>query len=165
MQELLDIKTQCGQLAFGGTVTLEYLPINLINTFPSDYELQDATEITEPIVPVSGAAWKKVMVYPQSVRFREKTDMDKQGKTVNSKFTADFPSSSNDVRRLFDRLGNHRFILKWENSNDDTFIVGSPMYPLRFEASITSAKKIKDGTQYSFSFEGISKYFAFLYNV
>lgn len=165
MQDLLDISEICEQIGFGGTVTLEYLPIEEIETFPEGFDLGNFLAITNPIVPITGKDWKKVMVYPDTVRFKEDSDDSNQGPSIKTKLTASFPTNRNEYRRTFSRMRRHRFILKMENSNKDTIIVGSPQTPLTFAASLDQGAKIPDGHIFNLEFNGLTEYLSFIYTV
>ncbi len=164
MQELLNIYKVCCQAAFGGLIDLEYVPTDYIDEFPHGFELQNQMEIKEPIVLKPDLTWLKVSCYPESIKFDEKSRDNKQGEYIQTIISGYFPSKSNDIRRLYDRLRRVPVVLKFITTDKDTLIVGSKKTPLNFDLQNVRGEKIKDGHRFSFSFSGKTEYLAFIYN-
>lgn len=164
MQELISLSQHCCQSAFGGVVELEYLPTSYIQSEPDDYELLNANSINTPIVPINGQDWLSLMVYPESVGFKEKMTLNKQGNLINTSIKGEFPSKSNTVRRLFDRMKNHRFVLKMKMQDGSTLVIGTKASPFTFIPGNVIGNKIPDGYKYAFEFKGKTRHFAYTYN-
>ena len=161
--ELNSIGSSCGETNLSGIPFFEYLPIEWIESFPEF--IDDDNTITTAVVVIPGKQWLTMDQIIKSIDYREPQRDSPQKPFYNQIFNVDVSQDIPEKNNQFNIMKNHRFIIRYTNSNGYVKLLGSPEYPFKFKADLNSGKKTGSFSGHKIKFESQNPQKAPFYSV
>ncbi len=159
----MDLTKACNEVYHGGLVTVEYIPIEDVESVP-DAVGTDST-ITTAVVLKAGKAWYSVSVPNDTFDFDENRAEGIQGEMYEKEVSGFLAVDNAAVRSVISEMNARRFLLKCKDSNGLIRLLGSLEYPYRFTSKLTKNKDFRQGAGHSLLFKSASPYMDLFMNI
>lgn len=142
-----------------GLRSFEFIHRSAVNVWPGIFNSQ----IMLPIALNSGFLWLKGYSTPQTLAFTEESKETKDGDYYEQQLIGFAPGDRLDLIDLMEQMDNNDFIIQIKDTRNQTRLLGSHGYPLKFSSSYNSGAGRDEAKGYNFKFTGVSIFRAPVY--
>lgn len=160
--ELQSMQDVCGKNHIASLVSIEYALPEWLLTFPEF--VAPGNQYTNPVTFNLGFDWLKAKFVHGTAQYNLLNRNNEDGDVMPIKIKAEFPFDSTDASELFQKMLKLRYILRIRDVNNNTYLIGTPEFPIRFRYTRESGKIAGDFAGFKYEFYGDSLIIPPFYN-